>query len=320
MNIERQTTPCVVEWEKMKKRHKTWNRGKTIVLILRKKIIFNVLLTAMLLLAPAVFAETVEYDGLIEPYEVVDIGTPVEGIVSIVNVERSNSVREGQVLVEMDSSVERAVLEKAKAMATLDGEIGLQQTQRAFAIRTHDRFRKLKGVANQEKDQAATEIIRVEHRLKKALEKRALDKLELKKAQAILNRCSIKSPISGVVVERYISAGEYVNNQPLLRVAQIDPLAVEVIVPAQMFGRIIAGMTATIVPELSQYGEQTATVTIVDKVIDAASSTFGIRLELPNPEQQIPSGLKCLVRFEIDQKADAGNKVTARVLPGQKRN
>ena len=144
--------------------------------------------------------------------------------------------------------------------------------------------------------------------------------MELKKAQAILDRCSIKSPISGVVVERYVSPGEYVDNQPLLRVAKIDPLRVGVIVPAQMFGRVIPGMTATIVPEIREYGELTATVTIVDKVIDAASNTFGVRLELPNVEQQVPSGLKCLVRFEIDQNADEVNKVTARILPGQTRN
>jgi hypothetical protein len=93
---------------------------------------------------------------------------------------------------------------------------------------------------------------------------------------------------------------------------------VEVIVPAQMFGKISPGMTATVVPELLAYGEQTATVTVVDKVIDAASSTFGVRLELPNPDQQIPSGLKCLVRFEIEEKAVAVKKVAARIVLHQK--
>ena len=281
------------------------------MLLLCKKIIFNLILTMMLLSVTLVWAETVEYDGLIEPYVVVDIGAPVEGVVAGVSVDRSSSVKKGQILVEMESSVERAALEKAKAMATFDGEIGLQKTQLAFAKRAHGRFKRLEAIANHDKDQAATEILRVSHRLKKAREKRTLAKFEVKKAQAILNRCSIKSPISGVVVERYVSPGEYVNSQPLLRVAQIDPLRVEVIVPAQVFGRIIPGMTATIVPELPQYGEQTATVTIVDRVIDAASSTFGVRLELPNAEQQMPSGLRCLVRFEIDQTADEENKVTA---------
>jgi len=287
------------------------------MLILRKKTIFNLILTAMLLPATAVRAETVAFDGLIEPYVVVDIGAPTEGVVAEVTVDRSSSVKKGQLLVEMESSVERAALEKAKAMATFDGEIGLQQTQLAFAKRANDRFRRLEAIANHDKDQAATEIIRVGHRLKKAREDRTLTEFELKKAQAILNRCLIKSPISGVVVERYVSPGEYVNTQPLLRVAQIDPLRVEVIVPAQLFGRIGPGMTATIVPELPRYGEQIATVTIVDKVIDAASSTFGVRLELPNAEQQMPSGLRCLVQFEIDQNADSVNKVTAQVAPNQ---
>jgi RND family efflux transporter MFP subunit len=220
-------------------------------------------------------------------------------------------------LVEMESSVEQAALEQAKVMATFDSEIHLQKAQLAFAKRLHGRVKKLEAVALQEKDQAATEIVLARHRLKRAREESTLAQYELKKAQAVLDRLSVKSPISGVVVERYVSPGEYVNSQPLLRVAQIDPLRVEVIVPAQMFGRILPGMTGTVVPELLQYGERTATVTIVDKVIDSASSTFVVRLELPNTGHQMPSGMKCLVRFEIDQTADEVNKVTARVVPGQ---
>jgi hypothetical protein len=52
------------------------------MLILSKEKIFNLILTAMLLAATAVCAETVEYVGLIEPYVVVDIGAPAEGIVA----------------------------------------------------------------------------------------------------------------------------------------------------------------------------------------------------------------------------------------------
>ena len=89
----------------------------------------------------------------------------------------------------------------------------------------------------------------------------------------------------------------------------------EVIVPAQIFGRISPGRLATIVPELPEYGEHTATVTIVDRVIDSASSTFGVRLELPNAERQLPSGLRCLVRFEISDNADGVDKVTAQAIP-----
>ncbi|MGD9217524.1 MAG: efflux RND transporter periplasmic adaptor subunit [Desulfobacteraceae bacterium] len=281
--------------------------------ILKKTTLFVLTLTALIQWAPEpVWAETVEYDGLIEPNAVVEIGAPAEGIVAKVLVDRSSVLQAGQVLVELESSVERAVLDKARTMATFDGEIDLQQAQLAFAKRVHHRVEQLSVISPYEKDKAATEAILTAYRLKKARENRTLAKKERQKALAALERRSIKSPISGVVVERYVSPGEYVSNQPLLRVAQIDPLRVEVILPATMFGKISPGMTAVIFPELIRYGEQTATVTIVDKVIDPASSTFGVRLELPNGDQQMPSGLKCLVRFEIEEDEDAPDELNTR--------
>jgi len=44
-------------------------------------------------------------------------------------------------------------------------------------------------------------------------------------------------------------------------------------------------------------GVHKARVVVVDKVIDAASGTFGVRLTLPNPGRRIPAGLKCKARF-----------------------
>jgi RND family efflux transporter MFP subunit len=257
----------------------------------------------------------VAYDGLIEPYAVVDVGSPAEGIVETITVDRSSPVQAGQTLVELESSVETRAVAKAEAAAAFDGDIGLQQTQLAFAKRNHDRVRALAAVSKHDKDQAATDVALTRYRLEKAREHRALAQLELAKARAILARRTIKSPISGVVVERHVSPGEYVNTQPLLRVAQTDPLRVEVIVPARIFGRITPGMRAAIVPELSVYGEHTATVTLVDQVIDAASSTFGVRLELPNAESRIPSGLKCVVRFDLDPPSEALAQASARRDP-----
>jgi RND family efflux transporter MFP subunit len=269
------------------------------MLNVQKKIALHLISATLILLrATTVFAEIAEYDGLIEPNVVVEIGTPTEGIVASVNVDRSSWIEKGQPLVELESSVEQLALEKALAMVTFDGEINLQQTQLAFVDRVYKRIKPLDAISTHDKDQAATDILLTQYRLKKAKENHTLAEFELKKAKALLARKSVKSPISGVVVDRYVSPGEYVNIQPLLRVAQIDPLRVEVIIPAEMFGRILPGMTATIIPELPMYEEQTATISIVDKVIDAASNTFGVRLKLPNPGQKIPGGLKCRVRFD----------------------
>lgn len=244
-------------------------------------------------------ADTLEYDGLIDPYEIIEIGSPSQGIVEKVLVDKSSRIEQGQILVELDASVQKVALEKAEAMAKFNGEINLQKTQLAFTVRVHDRFKGLSGVSDHDKDQAATDILLTKNRLKKAKENHILAKFELLKARALLAQKSIKSPIDGVVVEKYVSPGEYVNTQPLLRIARTNPLRVEVIVPAQMYGYIQPGMTATVTPELTAYEKKTAIVSLVDTVIDAASNTFGVRLDLPNPDLEMPGGLKCRVGFEI---------------------
>ena len=115
---------------------------------------------------------------------------------------------------------------------------------------------------------------------------------------------TIRSPISGVVVARSRSRGEFVGQDPVLTVASIDPLSVELIVPVARYGSVKVGPFAEVMPEAPVGGIHRARVTIVDEVIDAASGTFGVRMELPNPNYEVPAGLKCKVRFAAD--SDSG--------------
>lgn len=265
----------------------------------------------------SVMAEPFEYDGLLVPCEVVDIGSPTDGIVASVSVDRSSVVNKGDVLVTIDASVPQAALEEAREKASFAGDIKLEEARLAFARRVYKRVKPLDAVSEQDKDQAATEVILTKYRLSKAREKYRLAQIELKKAKAMLERHFIKSPISGVVVDRYVSPGEYVSTQPLLQIAQINPLRVEVIVPASMFGLIKPGMTANVITEFEKYGSHKARVALVDRVVDSASSTFGVRLELPNPDYQIPSGLKCRVRFDLHKNAGSSAENDAGVNFGE---
>jgi multidrug efflux pump subunit AcrA (membrane-fusion protein) len=128
---------------------------------------------------------------------------------------------------------------------------------------------------------------------------------DVKKDEAILHQVTaklemktIRSPVDGVVVKVDLSAGEYVGEKPIMTVAQIDPLNVEVIVPVSEYGIIKKGMLAEVHPELPVGGLYIGKVTIVDRVVNAASGSFGVRVELPNPKLAIPSGLRCTVHFK----------------------
>lgn len=260
--------------------------------------------------------EQIEFEGLIEPNEMVDIGTPVGGVVAHVNVKRSSSVTKGDALVLLDSSVENSVVNRARVLALVEGDLQLQKEKLAFAKRMYTRIQELfesEAISAEKHDQAKTEVTLAQARLQKAHENRELAKLDLQRAKAILNQRTIKSPISGIVVNRFVSPGEFVDSEPLLRIAQMNPLRVEVILPSKMFRKIKAGMKAEVIAESSPDESYDSTVAIVDRIIDPASGTFGVRLELPNPNYRLPSGLKCKVRFfdndQIVSSAEQSNQI-----------
>lgn len=245
-------------------------------------------------------AEPVELDGLVEPYLIVNVGSSVPGILDMVKVDRGALVKKGQVLARLRDKVERANMALAKARARMKSTIAARQARLDYAQRRQQRMEglfKKKVIPFEEMDEYRTNTILAEMELAEAEENIGLADLEYKRAVEVVKRMIIHSPITGVVMERFLTPGEYVEDQPVLKLAQIDPLNVEVYAPVEIFGSIREGMQAKVRPETPHGGNYTAKVVIVDRVIDAASGTFGIRLEIPNPKHQLPAGLKCRVIF-----------------------
>ncbi|HEY4542908.1 MAG TPA: efflux RND transporter periplasmic adaptor subunit [Noviherbaspirillum sp.] len=208
---------------------------------------------------------------LLEPHKIANVGAAVEGTLAEVLVDRGSVVRKGQVVARLNSAVEAATVNLRRAQE----EYGLRKL-----ARNEELFRK-ELISASEKDELETQI--------------RIAALERKQQQEVLNLRTITSPLNGVVVERYLSPGDRVAQEQILKLAQIDPLNVEVIVPVNLFGRIKPGMVGEVKPALG--GSYKAKVAVVDRVVDAASGTFGVRLELPNPGNRIPAGLKCTVSF-----------------------
>ena len=238
---------------------------------------------------------------LIQPFQEADVGAQVVGVIDQVMVERGDFVKKGQPLVQLNSDVERAAVASAKVRAESYAELQAAASNHDFAqkkrIRTQDLYQK-NFVSQQVKDQAITEAEVAEMRLRQARESQRQAKHELALANAQMNQRIIRSPLSGVVVEKYLSEGERVEEKAVVKVATIDPLRVEVIVPSTYFSKIKTGMVATVKPDMAETEARPATVIVVDRVIDAASNSFRVRLELPNPDNTLPPGLRCKLDFE----------------------
>lgn len=217
-------------------------------------------------------------DCLLTPSVDASIASSVVGVIDKVLVQRGDLVKKGEVLVTLRSEVERATLK-------------LNQAQTDYGKRTIQRNIELYQrnlISEQEKD----EIV-INNRLYG---------YEMAQTKAMLGQKTIRSPITGVVVDTFLDPGEYVGEEPILQVVQLNPLYIEAVVPARYFGEILKGDIAEITLEEPLDTQHQAKVTIVDRVLDAASGTFGVRLTLANPEYLLPAGLKCSIRFDLKQQ------------------
>lgn len=257
----------------------------------------------LLVINSSVFAEPfTELDCLVKPEMYVDLSSPVDGILETVFVNKSDVIKKGQVLAQLDNTIEQAKLDLAQYQANINNTIRSKKIKLDFARRQSQRINDLyrkKAVSFKEKDEADTEVTIAEAELLQAKIERQKARLKLQLAQAEFNLRMIKSPIDGIVVERYIMPGESVNDRPVLQLAKVDPLLVEVVAPAELFGLIKKGMKVNIYPETPKSRTYSATVSVVDKIIDAASGSFSVRLALPNPDDKLIGGTKCMARFNV---------------------
>lgn len=240
------------------------------------------------------------FDCLLAPHQLVNVAIATSGIVKEVFVERGDVVTEGQPLAGLDSRIEQANVKIARARANRTAQIEAARKELEFRERrlaSAEELHKKKHVSAQELDEAETERNVAALRVRNLEEDLLIQRLELERAMQILDVRSVISPFDGVVVERLVSPGEYVDTTSVMVLAKTNPLNVEVVAPSKLIGLIKPGMAATVEPEAPIGGRYDARVVIVDGVVDAASGTFGIRLEMPNPDNRIPAGLRCEVRF-----------------------
>jgi len=244
-----------------------------------------------------------EYDCLIEARQRLEIRSQAEGVIESVQVQRGDSVRKGQLIATLASGPERAALELARSRASMEGELKSAEARTDLARKKWERadeLHKKNFVSANARDEAEAEFRLASEQLRAAQENRRLAELEVKRAEEVLAQRGIRSPVSGLVVDVVLRPGELTSSNqkdPIARLMEVDPLNVELILPVRDHGKIKTGQIGRVMPEAPVGGAYSARVEVVDKMLDAASGTFGVRLRLANPGYRIPAGVKCKTRF-----------------------
>ena len=243
------------------------------------------------------------FECVIEPYQVVELRSAVEGVIEQVLVKRGDRVKAGQVLVQLESSAEQSATEMARYRASMEGRITSLRNRVEYLGKKVARAQEMQRenfIAAQARDESEAELLIAEADLREALENQELARFDHRHTADQLNRRALRSPFNGVVVERMLNPGDLAESgtgrKPIMKLAQVEPLRVEVVLPLAAWGRVKVGASAEIVPE-GLGGRYPAIVTVADSVFDSASGTFGVRLEVSNPKGLLPAGIRCRVEF-----------------------
>ncbi|GEA49527.1 hypothetical protein VIN01S_03310 [Vibrio inusitatus NBRC 102082] len=210
---------------------------------------------------------------LLEPSSDVELSSEVQGVIKDLKVNRGDRIKKGQLVMTLNSTLEVAAINTVKARL----EFATRKVER-----NADLYRK-NLISENEQDEMITE--------------QRLASYQLKEAKVRLGQRQTRSPISGVVIERIKDPGEFVDEQPFLRVATLNPMHADVVLPAELYGQVQKGESVTLYKldtDVPYQGE----VKIVDPIIDAASNTFAVTVSLNNDAGELSAGLRCRAEFE----------------------
>jgi membrane fusion protein (multidrug efflux system) len=239
---------------------------------------------------------------IIKPHAQIQLGSAVSGMLSATLVDRGDIVKQGQVVAQLESTVEQATLALDRMKASNDSAIKVEQVDKELSVRETERKQSLvdRGIAGLNSlDELQTKVREGDLKIQQAQMDQQLAALTAIRSERALALKQIRSPIDGVVIERKLSAGEYIYEQTsIMTIAQVDPLNVELVLPLDRYGDIKIGSTAIVHPAAPVGGAYKAKAEVIDPVIDAASETFGVRLILPNPNRTIPAGIRCTVEWQ----------------------
>jgi len=206
--------------------------------------------------------------GTTTPVQGVTVSADLPGIVDRIRFESGRRVRDGEVLVELDTRQERAQLVAAEA-------------QRDLARVNFERMQSLVidgAIARADYDRAAAEQKQTEARVGEI--------------RATIERKIIRAPFSGVIGIRQVNLGQYLSaGDPVAPLQSLDPIYVEFGIPQQDAGQLRAGRRVRVTAEHLAGRALSGRITAIDSVVDEATHNVKVQATLANPGGKLRPGM-----------------------------
>jgi membrane fusion protein (multidrug efflux system) len=215
-----------------------------------------------------VVTDAVRATGRIEALQAIELRPDEQGRITELLFREGQTVAAGTPLVKIDDAMLRAQAERA----TADRDLALQQLDRARRLRAEN----ASSPADLERAEAAARSTEA-----------ALGLLTLQ-----IERTTVRAPFAGVVGQRFVSVGDWVDTGTrLLTLQTVDPQRAVIEVPERHAQALRAGQTVQFT--VAAYPTQTfdATVEFIDPVVQEATRTIMVKARVPNRERLLRPGM-----------------------------
>lgn len=214
------------------------------------------------------WADTLAVIGTTAAVQGVTVAADLPGLVDRIAFESGRFVREGDVLVALDTRQEQAQLAAAEA-------------QRELARLNFERMQALVvdgAISRADYDRAAAEQKSTDARVG-----------EIKAAIA---RKTIRAPFSGVLGLRQVNLGQYLSGgDPIVPLQSLHPIYVNFGVPQQETSRMRIGRRVRVTTDDLSGVEFTGRITAVDSVVSEETRNVRVQATVPNPDGKLKPGM-----------------------------
>lgn len=216
--------------------------------------------------------------GTLAPVDGVTIAADADGTITRLLVDSGSAVKAGDLLVELDTSIEVAQLAAAQARAEL----------------SRINFDRAKDLWDRNAS-SKSEFDLADATLKQAV-------ADVAAINALIAKKQVRAPFDGRVGIRLVNVGQFVaRGRALLPLQKLDPIYVNFSIPQRQLPAIAIKQEVGIIVDAFPGRTFTATVTAINSEVDSATRNISIQATMANPQEVLRAGM--FARVEVQMSA-----------------
>lgn len=218
---------------------------------------------------------SLELKGLVIPLEQANLSSRGTGVIKTLK-EEGAEIHKGDVVFSLDDDAERAAVDTQKAV--LD--------KRSWEVESNKKLRSKGGSSEDEERTIIANFKTAE--------------AQVREAEAMLDKKTVRAPFDGVVVRRIRAPGEAVDQyMPVVNAVNLSKVYFETYLPANRLKDVHSGVPVEVrVPDLP--GRTfSGRVDFIAPVIDPASGEFRIKVLISNDDRSLRSGMSAIGLLEV---------------------